>query len=114
MSLSLKPPPIGALRRRLVLEVLDRNPDGIGGLTGTWTPVTTIWGAINPRAGFETFIGDAYEGRVTHDIWVRPRADITAACRLRLNDGRIFQIRAVLRHDECINRLRLICEQRNQ
>jgi SPP1 family predicted phage head-tail adaptor len=114
MSSLLKAPPIGALRRRLVLEMLDPSADGAGGLVGTWTPVTTIWGAIMPAAGFETFYGDTYEGRVTHNIWIRPRADITAAHRLRLNDGRIFNIRAVLRHDEFVNRLRLICEQRSQ
>jgi SPP1 family predicted phage head-tail adaptor len=114
MTSLFKPPPIGALRRRLVLESFDRAPDGAGGVTGTWTPITIIWAAIHPRVGTATFFGDTYEGRVTHDIWIRPRTDITSAHRLRLNDGRLFNIRAVLRADQFVNRMRLICEQRNQ
>ncbi len=113
MSASLKPPPIGALRRRLKLEALDLASDGAGGLTGTWTPIAELWGAIYPRAGTETFSGDGVEARVTHDVWIRPRSDVRPGHRLRLLDGSLLNIRAVLTADVFLNRSRLICEQHN-
>lgn len=111
MSSHSKPPPIGALRRRLRLEALDLAADGAGGLTGTWTQVAEIWGAVQPRTGLETFSGDGIEARVTHDVWIRPRSDVLAGHRLRLLDGRLLNIRAVLTPDVFLNRSRLICEQ---
>lgn len=114
MTASLKPPPIGALRRRLVLEALVQTSDGAGGRIGGWSQVAVIWGAVHPRHGTENFSSDGIEGRVTHDIWVRPRSDFAPAQRLRLNDGRLFNIRGALQPDPFVNRMRLICEQRNQ
>ena len=113
MTPILKPPPIGALRRRLVLEALDSTPDGAGGMAGTWTTVAILWGAIRPRTGSEIFDGGRVEGRITHDIWIRPRPEIAPGQRLRVN-GRLFNIRATLRPDEFVNRMRLICEERDQ
>ena len=113
MTAALKPPPIGALRRRLILEALTRTPDGSGGITDAWTNLAVIWAAIHPRTGSEIFDEGRTEGRITHDIWVRPRPDIAPGQRLRIN-ARLFNIRAVLRPDEFVNRLRLICEERDQ
>ena len=55
MTTTLKPPPIGALRRRLTLEALERTSDGAGGNSGSWTLVTILWAAIQPRQGSESF-----------------------------------------------------------
>lgn len=114
MTLSyLKPPPIGALRRRLTLEAVDQTSDGAGGVSEAWTTIATLWAAVHPRHGYEIFHGGRTEGRITHDIWIRPRADIMPGHRLRLNT-RIFNIRAILRPDEIVNRIRLVCEERDQ
>ena len=74
--------------------------------------MVVVWAAIHPRHGFESFDGGRVEGRVSHDIWVRPRADFAPGQRLRL-DGRLFNIRAVLRPDQFVNRMRLVCEERD-
>lgn len=113
MRTALKPPLIGALRRRLVLEAPDTTADGAGGTSGTWLPVAVVWAAIHPRYGGEAVQADRVEGRVTHDIWVRPRADFAPGRRLRV-DTRLFEIRAVLRPDPYVNRMRLVCEERDQ
>jgi SPP1 family predicted phage head-tail adaptor len=112
MSALLKPPPIGALRRRLILESLDAAPDGGGGALGSWSQVAVLWAALHPRRGGEAFDDGHVEASVHFDIWIRPRADITPGQRLRLNT-RVFNIRAVLRPDEFVNRMRLVCEERN-
>ena len=109
----LKPPAIGELRRRLVIELLQRAPDGAGGVTDTWSTLAEVWGAVRPRHGSESFDGSHVEGRITHDIWLRPRDDVFAGHRVRLGT-RLFNIRAVLRPDEIVNRMRLICEERDQ
>lgn len=109
----LRPPPIGALRRRLLLEAPSRTPDGAGGVSDGWATISIVWAAIHPRHGYEAFDGGRVEGRVTVDIWVRPRPDILPSHRLRLGK-RVFNIRAILRGDEIVNRMRLICEERDQ
>ena len=63
--------------------------------------------------GSEMFDGGRVEGRVTHDIWIRTRSDIAPGHRLRLG-SRMFNIRAVLKPDPFVNRMRLICEERDQ
>ena len=113
MTTTLKPPPIGALRRRLTLEALERTSDGAGGNSGSWTLVTILWAAIQPRQGSESFDAGRVEGRLTHDIWIRPNGAIAPGQRLRLN-ARIFNIRAVLQPDPFVNRMRLICEERDR
>lgn len=113
MRTDLKPPPIGALRRRLVLEAPGTTPDGVGGSGEDWTTVAIVWAAIHPRFGSEYVQADRLEGRVTHDIWVRPRSDFAPGQRLR-HEARVFDIRAVLRPDPYVNRMRLVCEERDQ
>ena len=109
----MKPPLIGALRRRLTLEVPDTVSDGAGGTTGEWSTIAVLWAAVHPRSGAEVFDGGRVDGRVTHDIWIRARGDIAPGQRLRLG-SRVFNIRAVLRPDPFVNRMRLICEERDQ
>ena len=113
MSASVKPPLIGALRRRLTLETLERTSDGAGGNIATWSTRAVLWAAIRPRHGSENFDGGRVEGRVTHDIWIRPQSAISPGQRLRLNT-RLFNIRAVLQPDPFVNRMRLVCEERDQ
>ena len=113
MTLSiLKPPPIGALRRRNTVETAARAPDGAGGVMTTWTTLTTLWAAVHPRHGSEAFDAGRVEGRISHDIWIRPRTDIVPGQRIRLAT-RLFNIRAVLLPDQVVNRMRLICEERD-
>ncbi len=113
MTSILKPPPIGALRRRLVLEALERTSDGAGGSTGSWALVAVLWAAIHPRHGSESFDAGRVEGRLTHDIWIRTNTSVIPGQRLRL-DTRIFNIRAVLQPDPFVNRMRLVCEERDR
>ena len=108
----LKPPPIGALRRHMTVEALTGTSDGAGGITSAWTAVTTIWAAIHPRRGSEIFDGGRVEGRIFCDVWIRPRTDIVPGQRLRLGT-RLFHIRAVLLPDQFVNRMRLVCEERD-
>jgi SPP1 family predicted phage head-tail adaptor len=108
-------PSIGKLRDRLTLETPVRSDDGGGGATIAWTTVAEVWGAVRPVSGDERLRADAVTGRVTHQVWIRHRADVAPAMRFR-QAARILDIVAVLdagsdsgRRD----RLRCLCEERH-
>lgn len=94
-----RPMTIGALRHRMDLERPVSAADGAGGTAQSWEPAGSVWGSIRPRLGREVLAAGKYAGRVTHDITLRYRADLLPNMRLRLG-GRIFEIHAVLEHDE--------------
>jgi SPP1 family predicted phage head-tail adaptor len=110
-----KPPSIGALRDRLTLQSPNRADDGGGGAVVTWDTVAELWAYVRPISGDERLRHDAVTARVTHEVWIRYRANVVPA--MRFTDGaRILDIVAVLdpasdpgRRD----RLQCLCEERN-
>jgi SPP1 family predicted phage head-tail adaptor len=105
-------PGIGALRRRLTLEQQIRTADGGGGVTVTWIGVTDLWAELTAMAGTEQVIADGLQGRVSHRITIRKRADVEAAMRFRMGT-RAFYIESVLGRDDPEAFLRCLCEERN-
>lgn len=104
-------PSIGMLRDRLTLEAPSRTDDGGGGATVAWTSVADLWASIRPITGDERLRADAVTGRVTHQVWIRYRADVVPAMRF-IAGARILDIVAVLdgsRRD----RLQCLCEERH-
>jgi SPP1 family predicted phage head-tail adaptor len=107
----MSPVSIGALRERLTLEAPSRAGDGGGGATVTWDPVAELWAAVRPITGDERLRHDAVTARVTHEVWIRHRADVVPAMRFTAG-ARILHIVAVLdpgRRD----RLQCLCEERS-
>jgi SPP1 family predicted phage head-tail adaptor len=104
-------PRIGALRHRLTLQSPSRADDGGGGAVVTWQTVAELWAAVRPISGDERLRADAVSGRITHEVWIRHRADVVPA--MRFTDGaRTLEITAVLdpgRRD----RLKCLCEEVN-
>ena len=98
--------PAGALRRRLTLEAPVRSGDEAAAATQTWTSLGGVWAAVIPRAGREIVTADGQAARVSHQIEVRWRNDVTAAMRFR--DGiTLYTIHAL--HDRDAHRRRLVC-----
>lgn len=98
---------VGALRHRIDVEMPTSVADGVGGEEISWVSAGSLWGAIRPRLGREGVTADKRVGRVSHDVTVRYRSDISPNMRLRLG-GRVFEIHAVLEHDE--EKRWMICE----
>lgn len=108
-------PPIGRLRDRLSLEMPVRSDDGGGGATVVWVPVADVWGAVRPITGEERLRADAVTGRVTHQVWIRHRADVVPAMRF-CSGERILDIVAVLdagSDSSRRDRLCCLCEERH-
>jgi SPP1 family predicted phage head-tail adaptor len=91
-------PEIGELRRRVTLQAPATAPDGGGGFTVTWNPVTQLWAQMRALSGTEIVVADGLQGRVTHEFVIRKRSDVSPAMRLTMG-ARIFVIWAVLDRD---------------
>ena len=72
-----------------------RTADGGGGAIVTWEPVAELWAAVRPISGDERLRHDAVTARVTHEVWIRHRADVVPAMRF-VAGPRILDIVAVL------------------
>ena len=103
---SSKGHPVGALRRRLLLEAPVETPDGAGGQLRSFEAVAAVWAQVEWLSGDERWRGGRPEQAVSHRITLRWRAGVDAGQRLR--DGqRLFDIKAV--GDPDGGRRRLVC-----
>ena len=102
---------IGSLRERLTLEQPVRTPDGGGGASVTWQPVTELWAHVRPISGDERLEHDQVAGRLTHQVWIRHRAGVAPAMRFR-DSARIYEIVAVLDSPRRTH-LKCLCEERS-
>lgn len=84
--------PIGARRRRFVLELPQDIPDGFGGTLRSYAPGPLLWGAIEAVSGEERVRADRPELAATHRVTLRHRPGVTGAMRLGLGPRR-FAIR---------------------
>ncbi len=91
------------LNRRLVLERMDRVPDGAGGFSDIWMPLGTLWAEVRPRSGRDRAGEAALVSVVPVQVIVRA-APIGSSMRpeagQRLREGaRVFVIEAVAEQD---------------
>jgi SPP1 family predicted phage head-tail adaptor len=100
----------GKMRRRVVLEQPVRTSDGGGGASIAWSPLATLWAAIQPLSGHERPRFESLEATLSHKITVRFRSGISPDMRFRL-DTRIFNIRVVRNEDERNRWLICLCEE---
>ena len=101
--------------RRLVLETVERVPDGSGGHSEDWAPLGVIWADIRPWGGREDFIAGRPRPRVKYRILVRA-APVGAASRpksqQRLREGsRVFRILTVAERDPGGRYLEIVAEE---
>jgi SPP1 family predicted phage head-tail adaptor len=98
--------PVGALRRRLVLEGPVATPDGLGGATQAFVTLASVWARVEWLGGEERWRLGRPEQAATHRITLRWRAGLDAGQRLR-DGARLFDIRSVADPDG--DRRRLVC-----
>ncbi|GJD29101.1 hypothetical protein PMNALOAF_0333 [Methylobacterium adhaesivum] len=85
--------PIGARRRRFVLERPTEEPDGFGGTIRRFVPGPLLWGAIEALGASEKVRGGRADPVETHRVRLAYRPDVTPAMRLAAGPRR-FAIRA--------------------
>ena len=85
--------PIGARRRRFVLERPVEEPDGFGGVVRRYVPGPLLWGALETLGTPDRVRGGRLDAVETHRVRLAYRADVTPAMRLSAGPRR-FAIRA--------------------
>ncbi len=76
---------IGALNRRLILQVPNEAPDGAGGVTRSYEAVATLWGSVTPLTARADVEADSRGASLRVRIVIRFRDDVTT--RHRIVDG---------------------------
>ncbi|KQT19996.1 head-tail adaptor protein [Methylobacterium sp. Leaf399] len=99
--------PIGARRRRFVLESPIEEPDGFGGSLRRYVAGPLLWGAITPLGATERAGGGRADRRATHRIRLAYRDGVAPPMRLSAGPRR-FAIR--LAGDPDGRRRDLLCE----
>ena len=100
-------PPIGARRRRFVLERPLEEPDGFGGVLRRYVAGPLLWGAITGHGSTERLRGGRTDRRASYSIRFSYRDGITSAMRLSAGTRR-FAIRSASDPDG--RRRDLLCE----
>jgi SPP1 family predicted phage head-tail adaptor len=85
---------IGRLRHRLTLEAPETDADDIGGRSVAWTPLATVWAAVETVNGNEIAAQDQTDAQLVCRITIRHRDGVGPAMRLT-RDARVFEIAAV-------------------
>ena len=102
--------PVGNLRHGLIIEAPLRAGDEAGSAVTSWSFVATVWAAVRSLPGREFVDADGVSARVSHEVTIRWRGDLTAA--MRFHDGsRIFLIRAVRDVDDRRRRMTCLVEE---
>jgi len=81
----------GDLNRRLTLEAPVEVDDGAGGVTRTYSAVTTLWAQVTPRRGGLDVAADNLGSTLRYRITIRMRSGITARHQFR-DGGRLYRI----------------------
>ena len=90
---------IGSMNKRVIIQAVTQSADSQGGFTETWATYKTVWAAIKPISGGETFQASQYRTPVTHKITMRYLPSITTKHRI-LYGSRVFAIKEIIDVDD--------------
>ena len=107
-DLSINP---SELRHCLAPLTRSQTTDDGGGKSEAWTPGDTFYAKLEPITGTERYKGMTIDGRVTHRIEARYRADLHTP-QIRIQYGsRVFQVKASLNIEERNRKLVILAEE---
>lgn len=99
----------GMLREPVTVQRKLLTPDGMGGQVIQWVNLYTTRAHVAPLSGREALQAMQLQASITHRVYMRYRADLTAADRLLMR-GQPLQIRAVLNLEMRDRWLELSCD----
>ena len=100
----------GKLRHKISLQRREKTPDGGGGYTYDWVEYDTTYAWIRPMSGVENLVAMRIESNITHDLFIRYRADLNAKDRIVFG-SRSFDVVSVINIEERNKWLQLRCEE---
>jgi SPP1 family predicted phage head-tail adaptor len=111
---SFPPMRAGALRRKLTIQSASTTPDGLGGVTSTWTDVLTTWGSVTAKSAspFLQLLAGQRMAIQAYDIVIRYPPSLAIEPGMRVVDGsRAYIIGNVTDTDERHRVMHLSCSQ---
>jgi len=105
----------GLLNRLVHLQQISSIVDSDGFTSETWTDLATVWAQINPIGATERFEAAQTQEKITHQVTIRWRGDVTPKMRfLYVFPGttqRIFLIHSILDPNEDHTEYNCLCEE---
>ncbi|MFD1702204.1 phage head closure protein [Methylopila henanensis] len=101
---------LGTLRHRVAIERPADAPDGSGGVTRGFEPLTVAFARVEPLSAEETMRGYALGLARLHRVTIRARGDVSGGCRV-LWRGRTFDVLSVRERDDHGRFEELLCEE---
>ena len=102
----------GLLDQRVTLEqpVEVRDAD-YGTANKTWSPVATVWAAVEPLSGREFILNQEQQSELTARVRLRYSTEVAGITpKMRVNfGGRLLQINAVINPLQADKELQLMC-----
>lgn len=107
-------PRAGTLNRHLRLQKVVMSSDAEGTSMENWTDVDMVWAHILPIGGLERIQAAQTEEKITHQVTIRWRSDVSAKMRFLYSETggppvRLFLIQAMLDPDEGHRELGCLC-----
>lgn len=100
----------GKLREPITIQRKQTASDGMGGQALQWVDLFATRADVRPVSGREAVQAMQLQASITHRIYIRYRADLTAADRIMLR-GQPLQIRAIINIEMRNRWLELACDQ---
>lgn len=100
----------GKMRHRVVVQSASESRAADGGVTFTWSDVSTRWASIEPASGKEFLSSQQVAAEVTHKITLRNYDTLTPQHRLKFGT-RYFNIISVLRPDEIKHSMEVLAKE---
>ena len=101
---------IGKMRYRVKVENATNTRDAGGGLSQSYSPVTTIYANIKPMNANSIYRQWIVQEKVTHEVTIRYMKNISTNSRVSYG-SRNFNIKGIINVDERDRFLKLLCEE---
>lgn len=109
-------PRAGTLNRRVRLQQVTMTSDSEGVSGENWTDLDVVWAHISPIGGLERIQAAQTEEKITHQVTIRWRKDVTGHMRFLYTETagastRLFYIKNMLDPDEAHREIDCMCEE---
>jgi len=101
---------IGKMRYRVKVQRATNTRDAGGGLSQTFSPVTTIFANIKPKNANSIYRQGILQEKVTHEITIRYMKNIDTNSKITYGT-RQFAVNGIINVDERDRFLTLLCEE---
>jgi head-tail adaptor len=100
----------GALTQRVIVQRRAATRDDLGGASGAWTTIATVWAGISPVTPASWGAGDLPAAAPRWTATIRAGADVAIGDRLQWR-GLLFAVRAIAADPAMPDRLTIVLEE---